>query len=44
MTQTPYRRDATKLAVGQKALRLMDSVFLFSQQKLLTHVVLKLVL
>lgn len=44
MAQTPYRWDATKLALGEKALGLMDSVLLFSQQQLLAHVVLELVL
>lgn len=44
VTQTPQGRDATKLAVGEKALCLVDSVLLFGQQQLLTHVVLKLIL
>lgn len=44
VTQPSERRDATELAVGEKALGLVDSVFLFSQQELLTHVVLKLIL
>lgn len=44
MAQAPHGRDAAKLAFGEKALGLVDSVLLFSQQELLPHVVLKLVL
>lgn len=44
VAQTPYRWDAAKLALGVKALSLVDSVLLFSQHQLLAHVVLKLVL
>lgn len=44
MAQAPHRRDVPELPLLQEALGLMQGVLLLSQEQLLPHVVLELVL
>lgn len=44
VSQAPHGGDATKLTLGEETLGLVNSVLLFSEEQLLPHVVLKLIL
>lgn len=44
VAEAPHWRHVTEMSLAEEVLGLMNSVFLFRQQELLPHVVLKFVL